>query len=48
MNIICEKNILIKAVTPALSAISNKNTLQVLSGFLLAADKDDGTLIISG
>ena len=48
MNIICEKNILNKAVTPALSAISNKNAFQaVISGFLLTADKDNGTLVIS-
>jgi DNA polymerase-3 subunit beta len=48
MNIICERDILNGAVTPALSAVSNKGTVQALDGFLLTADKDDGTLVICG
>ena len=47
MKIICEKNILNGAVTPALAAVSNKNTLQTLDGFLLTANKGAGTLVIS-
>ena len=48
MNIICEKNILNGAVTPALSAVSAKGTIQTLDGLLLIADKDEGTLVICG
>jgi DNA polymerase-3 subunit beta len=48
MNIICERDILNTAVTPALSAVSNKGTVQALDGFLLIADKDEGTLVICG
>lgn len=48
MNIICERDILNAAVTPALSAVSNKSTVQALDGFLIIADKEDGTLIICG
>ena len=48
MNIICERDILNSAVTPALSAVSNKGTVQALDGFLLAADKTEGTLVICG
>jgi len=48
MNIICARDILNKAVTPALSAVSNKNTVQALEGLLLTANKNDGTLVICG
>ena len=48
MNIICERDILNAAVTPAMSAVSNKGTVQTLDGFLLIADKDEGTLVICG
>jgi len=48
MNIICERDILNAAVSPALSAVSNKGTVQALDGFLLIADKDEGTLVICG
>ena len=48
MNFICEKTILNEAVIPALSAVSSKNFSQTLDGLLLAADKDNGTLLISG
>ena len=48
MNIICERDILSGAVGPALSAVSNKGTVQALDGFLLTADKDTGTLVICG
>ena len=37
-----------RAVTPALSAVSNKNTVQALDGLLLTANKNDGTFIICG
>ncbi|MCL2772633.1 MAG: DNA polymerase III subunit beta [Oscillospiraceae bacterium] len=48
MNIICSRDILNEAVTPALYAISTKNTVQALDGFLLIADKDSGILTICG
>ena len=48
MNIICERDILNAAVTPALSAVSNKGTVQALDGFLLSADQEAGTLVICG
>ena len=48
MNIICNRDILNSAVTPALSAVSNKGTVQALDGFLLVADKTEGTLVICG
>lgn len=48
MNIICEKNFLIGAVNPALSVASTKTTSQTLEGFLLTANKDDGTIVICG
>ena len=47
MNFICEKNILNAAVNPALSTVPGKNLNQSLEGFLLTADKDDGTLVVS-
>jgi len=47
MNFICEKNILNAAVNPALSTVPSKNFNQSLEGFLLTADKNDGTLIVS-
>ena len=46
MNIICAKDILNEAVTPALYAVSSKNTNQALDGFLLTADKETGILTI--
>lgn len=48
MNIICERNILNGAITPALTAVSNKGTIQSLDGLLLIADKEAGTLVICG
>lgn len=48
MNIICNRDILNEAVTPALYAVSSKNTIQALDGFLLIADKDSGVLTICG
>ena len=48
MNIICERDILNKAVTPASAAVSTKGTMQALDGFLLIADKEEGTLVICG
>ena len=48
MNIICERDILNKAVTSASAAVSNKGTMQSLDGFLLTADKEEGTLVICG
>ena len=48
MNIICNRDILNEAVTPALYAVSSKNTVQALDGFLLIADKDSGVLTICG
>jgi len=46
MNIICSRDILNEAVTPALYAVSSKNTAQALDGFLISADKDSGLLTI--
>lgn len=48
MKIICSRDILNDAVTPALSAVSAKNTNQLLDGFLLDADKESGILTICG
>ncbi|MCL2815429.1 MAG: DNA polymerase III subunit beta [Oscillospiraceae bacterium] len=48
MKIVCSKNILNEAVTPALYAVSSKNTNQALDGFLLTADKGNGELTICG
>jgi len=48
MNIICNRDILNEAVTPALYAISSKNTVQALDGFLLIADKESEILTICG
>ncbi|MCL2095722.1 MAG: DNA polymerase III subunit beta [Oscillospiraceae bacterium] len=48
MKIICQRSILNEAVTPALYAVSSKNTNQALDGFLLSADRDAGTLTICG
>jgi len=46
MNIVCAKNILNGAITPALSTVSNKNTNKALEGLLITANQDDGTLVI--
>ncbi|MCL1858060.1 MAG: DNA polymerase III subunit beta [Oscillospiraceae bacterium] len=46
MNIVCARDILNEAVTPALYAVSAKNTNQALDGFLISADKDKGILTI--
>ena len=46
MNIVCARDILNEAVTPALYAVSSKNTNQALDGFLLTADKETGILTI--
>jgi len=48
MNIVCSRDILNEAVTPALYAVSSKNTTQALEGFLLTADKESGTLTVCG
>jgi len=48
MNIVCARDILSEAVTPALYAVSSKNTAQALDGFLISADKDNGILTICG
>ncbi|MCL2813733.1 MAG: DNA polymerase III subunit beta [Oscillospiraceae bacterium] len=48
MDIICDRDILNEAVTPALYAVSSKNTNQLLECFLLSADKEDGVLTICG
>lgn len=48
MKIICAKNIMSGAVTPALSAVSAKATVKGTDGLLLTADKNTGTLIICG
>jgi len=48
MNIVCARDVLNKAVTPALSAVSVKNTVQALDGLLLVANKNNGTLVICG
>lgn len=48
MNIICNRDVLNEAVTPALYAISTKNTVPALECFLLTADKDSGILVICG
>lgn len=51
MNIVCAKGVLNKAVNSALSVVSNKanrNTVQGLDGFLLTANKENGTLDICG
>ena len=48
MNIVCARDVLNEAVTPALYAVSTKNTNQALDGFLLSADKDSGILTICG
>ena len=48
MFIICDRDILIGATSPALCAISAKGTVQALECFLLAADKDTGTLTVCG
>ena len=48
MNIVCERDILNSAVTPALSAVSNKGTVPALDGFLITADKDAEALVICG
>ena len=48
MNIVCSRDILNEAVTPALYAVSAKNTNQALDGFLISADKENGILTICG
>ena len=48
MKIVCSKDILNNAVTPALYAVTSKNTNQALDGFLLTADKSSGVLTICG
>ena len=40
MFIICDKDTLIGATSPALCAISSKGTVQALECFFLSADKD--------
>ena len=48
MDIICARDILNEAVTPALYAVSTKSTNPLLECFLLSADRDDGVLTICG
>ena len=48
MDIICARDILNEAVTPALYAVSSKNTNQLLECFLLSADEENGVLTICG
>ena len=48
MNIVCSRDILNEAVTPALYAVSAKNATQALEGFLISADKESGILTICG
>ena len=48
MNIVCQKEIINDAVTPALCAVSSKNANQLLECFLLDADKESGILAICG
>jgi DNA polymerase-3 subunit beta len=48
MNIICERDILNGAITPALSAVSAKVTENGTDGLLLTADKGSGTLTVCG
>ena len=48
MNIICPRETLNAAVTPALYAVSSKNTNIAIEGFLLVADKESGTLTVCG
>ena len=48
MNIVCSRDILNDAVTPALYAVSAKNATQALDGFLISADKENGILTICG
>jgi len=48
MNIICRRDILSEALTPALCTVSMKGTNQVLDCFLLTADKESGVLTVSG
>jgi len=48
MNIVCSRDILNEAVTPALYAVSSKNATQALDGFLISADKENGILTICG
>ena len=48
MKIICARDILNEAVTPALYAVSSKNTSQALEGFLISADKNSGVLTVCG
>ena len=46
MNIICQRDILDEAVSPAMYAVSTKNTAQALDGFLITAVKETGILTI--
>ena len=48
MFLICERDILSGATSPALCAISSKGTVQALECFLLSADKDTGILTVCG
>ena len=48
MNIVCARDILNEAVSPALYAVSAKNTNPALEGFLISADKENGILTICG
>ena len=48
MFLICDRDILIGATSPALCAISSKGTVQALECFLLSADKDTGILTVCG
>ena len=48
MKIVCSRDFLNEAVTPALYGVSSKNTNQALDGFLLTADKAAGMLTVCG
>ena len=48
MFIICDRDILIEATSPALCAISGKGTVQALECFSLTADSSTGTLTVCG
>jgi len=48
MNIICKKDTLNDALTPALYAVSTKSTNQLIECFLLSADKESGMLTVCG
>lgn len=48
MIIQCSKSILNNAITPALLAVTNKNTIPALEGLLIVADEESGSLTICG